>query len=113
VFASVPRLLAALALVACVTTEPEPLHPPPAAGPVLVVTRDGAVRGADASFALGDADQREALTRALTRLDEASAEPLVFRSQRGTPFAVVEDLLALLDAAGIEDYRVDLNAADG
>ena len=64
-------------------------------------------------FELQDPTQREALGSTLARLDaENSGQPLVFQSQPGTAFAKVQDLMRLLEDVGVEDYRLDLNAAE-
>lgn len=105
-------LAAALLAAACVSSEPPSPAPRPLEGPLFVLTRGGEVRGNDVSFEMSDPRQRAALAQALARVAAASKNsPLTFRSQRGTPFATVEDLMALLEEAGVEDYRLELNAA--
>ena len=105
------RWLAALALVGCTTPTPTPT--PPAVPPQVpglevtgVLIRTGSVRVGEATFDLTRPDEAADLGRVLA--SAAGGETLVLEGERGTPMQHVQRLIAVLEAVGIEDYRLDL-----
>ena len=98
----------------CVTPEASvPADADAAAEPELVVERDGTLRFAGVGWDTADPNQQADLTRLLERwYADQRAGTLRIVSQTGTPWSEVERLLEVLQEAGVEDYRIDLNAVD-
>ena len=116
------RCLAALALLACTSPESPGTSPPrQAPGPALgqapdprppdrevsaVLDRSGVVRLAGATYDLTLPAEAAQLGLALAAADRLG--PLILEGERGTPLEHVKRLLAVLEAAHIDDYRLDL-----
>lgn len=105
-----------LLLVGCVGTKAGAAHPPHGAGSgapmpggevaIAVLGPDGLARTAGQAFVLERPEEGAELGRVLAR--SAGGETLRIRVTRGTPTASVQRLLAVLQAAGLDDYRLDL-----
>jgi len=109
-----PSLLTASALVLCALPAsctgparhelpPDQAQPPAAA----VLGPDGVVHCAGEDFPLEDPARMSALLAELDAL--AQGETLRLATERGTSLELVERWMDALAAAGIEDYRIDLN----
>lgn len=77
---------------------------PPGLEVAGVLLPDGVVVVGEARFDLTVAERAAALGRVLA----ARTGAVVLEARRGVPLDHVERLLAVLAAAGIEDYRLDL-----
>ena len=83
-----------------------PLPRPPEIHVDARLERDGRLRLGGRLYPFDEPEEGAILGRELARI--AAEHPLVLEAERGTPIPIVERLLALLEAAGIEDYRLDL-----
>ena len=79
----------------------------------LVVERDGTLRFVGVGWDTADPNQHADLMRLLQRwYADREAGTLRIASQDGTPWSDVQRLLDVLQEAGVEDYRIDLNVVD-
>lgn len=109
-------LLASLIALPCAACTGSPASEDPAPArhlePALATLgTDGVVSLAGRVFDLSHSAQAARLgleLRALVADLGQENSTLVLAARAGTPFTQVERLMAVLDAAGIEDYRLDL-----
>ena len=117
--ALIRALGATCALCACVPVESAPRSP---GGSVYtgeetvlraaVVTREGSLRIGDRVWNLVDPATARAAAPLLLELVDAGEGTLIVLGERGAPFEAVEALMALLEEAAIESYRLELGALD-
>lgn len=96
--------LALLWAGACRTVEPVPrVEQPP---PDLVLAADGIVRAGGGSYRLTDPVDVVQLERWLT--ERGPDRHLELAAERGTPVEKVQELVALLGRAGLDDWRMSV-----